>query len=122
MLTEELFRSNEFMVIQSAVAAASYAHAAFKLEQQGMQDLGNADMVGRLQGAIDKAKADRAFALSLFENLRKGEFNTEADFKKVLDMVHSYNSLLDHSLIQGRAAFLPLGAVPDMRKERFEEQ
>lgn len=122
MLTEEIFRSNEFMVIQAAVAACSFAVGAFKLEQKGMEALGNTDMVQRLQGAIDKASNDRKFALSLFDNHLKGEFNSFEDFKKVLDLVHSYNSLIDHSLIQGRAAFLPLGAVPEMRKERFEEQ
>ncbi|TCP53841.1 hypothetical protein EV586_105186 [Tumebacillus sp. BK434] len=122
MLTEALFRSNEFMVIQAAVAAANFAIGAFTIEKQGQEALGDTERAARMQGAIDKAKADRKFALSLFDTHLRGEFNTEEDFKKVLDMVHNYNSLIDHSLINSRAAFLPLGAVPEMRKDRFEEQ
>ncbi|HEU4965170.1 MAG TPA: hypothetical protein VFV52_15185 [Bacilli bacterium] len=122
MLTEDLFRSNEFMVIQAAVAAANFAVGAFTLEKRGMEAMGNDVMVGKLEAAINKAQADHDFAQSLFENLLKGEFNSEADFKAVLDMVHNYNSLIDHSLINSRSAFLPLGAVPELRKERYEEQ
>lgn len=122
MLTEEIFRSNEFMVIQAAVAAANFAVGAFSLERRGMEAMGNTVMVGKLDAAVAKAKSDLEFAQSLFENHLKGEFNSEADFKTVLDMVHNYNSLIDHSLINSRSAFLPLGAVPEMRKERYEEQ
>ncbi|MFD2169548.1 hypothetical protein [Tumebacillus lipolyticus] len=122
MLNEAIFRSNEFMVIQAAVAAANFAVGAFSLELKGMRALGNTVMAEKLEAAVNKAKADRQFAASLFDTHLQGEFNSEADFKKVLDMVHNYNSLIDHSLINSRAAFLPLGAVPEMRKDRFEEQ
>jgi hypothetical protein len=122
MLTEQLFRSNEFMVIQAAVAAANFAIGAFTLEKEGLVALGDQARAERLQAAIDKAESDKRFALSMFETLKKGEWNTEADFKKALDMVHNYNSLIDHALINSRSAFLPLGAVPEMRKDRFEEQ
>lgn len=122
MLTEEIFRSNEYMVIQAVVAATNFAVGAFTIELKGMEALGNTEMVTRLTSALDKAKADRKFAMSLFDTHLQGEFNNEADFKKALDLVHSYNSLIDHSLINGRMAFLPLAAVPEMRKERYEEQ
>lgn len=122
MLTEQIFRSNEFMVIQAAVAATNFAIGAFTIELKGMEALGNTEMVGKLQAAVDKAKADRKFAMSLFDTHLEGNFNDEAEFKKALDLVHSYNSLIDHSLINGRSAFLPLAAVPSMRFDRFEEQ
>jgi len=122
MLTEDIFRSNEYMVIQAAIAATNFAIGAFTVELKGMEALGNTEMVERLNRAVDKAKADRKFAMSLFEVQMQGNFNTDEDFKKVLDLVHSYNSLIDHSLINGRSAFLPLGAVPHLRFERYEEQ
>jgi hypothetical protein len=122
VLTEEIFRSNEYMVIQAAVAATNFAIGAFTIEMKGMEALGNQDMVTRLQGAIDKAKVDRKYAMSLFDTQMEGNFNTDEDFKRVLDIVYSYNSLIDHSLINGRSAFLPLGAVPHLRFERYEEQ
>jgi hypothetical protein len=122
MLTEELKNSNEFMVVQAAIAAANFAIGAFTVELKGMEALGNEVMVQKLNAALEKAKGDRKFALGMLDTLMGGNFNTEADFKKVLDLVHSYNSLIDHSLIQSRSAFLPLGAVPELRKEKFEEQ
>lgn len=122
MLTEDIFRSNEYMVIQAAIAATNFAIGAFTVELKGMEALGNSEMVEKLNRAVDKAKADRKFAMSLFEVQLQGNFNTDEDFKQVLDLVHSYNSLIDHSLINGRSAFLPLGAVPHLRFERYEEQ
>jgi hypothetical protein len=122
MLTEEIFRSNEFMVIQAAIAATSFAIGAFTVELKGMEALGNKEMVEKLKAALNKAKADRKFAMDMFEVQMGGNFNTEEDFKKCLDLVHAYNSLIDHSLINGRSAFLPLGAVPSLRFERYQEQ
>lgn len=122
MLTEQIFRSQEYMVIQAAIAATNFAIGAFTVELKGMEALGNTEMVEKLNNALSKAKADRKFAMSLFEVQMEGNFNSDEDFKKVLDLVHSYNSLIDHSLINGRSAFLPLGAVPHLRFERYEEQ
>ncbi|MGZ4107856.1 MAG: hypothetical protein ACXVO1_11020 [Tumebacillaceae bacterium] len=122
MLTEQIFRSNEYMVIQAAVAATNFAIGAFTIELKGMEAMGNTEMVGKLTAALDKAKADRKFAMSLFDTHLEGNFNDDADFKKVLDLVHAYNSLIDHSLINGRSAFMPLAAVPNMRFDKYEEQ
>ena len=122
MLTDELKHSNEFMVVQAAIAAANFAIGAFTVEHKAMQALNNTAMVTRLEGALEKAKNDRKFAMGLFDVLMEGNFNTEEDFKRCLDLVHQYNSLIDHSLINSRSAFLPLGAVPNMRFDRYEEQ
>jgi hypothetical protein len=122
VLTEDLKLSNEFMVVQAAIAASNFAIGAFTVELKAMQALNNTAMVERLNAALDKAKNDRKFATGLFDTLMEGNFNTEEDFKKCLDLVHQYNSLIDHSLINSRAAFLPLGAVPAMRFDRYEEQ
>lgn len=119
---DKILRSNEFMVIQSAIAAANFAIGAFTVEIKAQEALGNQDMVGRLQNALNKAKTDRKFVTGLFEVLLEGNFNDEGDFKKALNLVYEYNSLIDHSLINGRSAFLPLGAVPNMRFDRYEEQ
>lgn len=119
---EEILRSNEFMVIQSAIAAANFAIGAFTVELKAQEAMGNQEMVTRLQGALNKAKEDRKYATGLLDVQLQGDFNSDEDFKKVLDLVHSYNSLIDHSLINGRSAFLPLMAVPHMRKDRYEEQ
>jgi hypothetical protein len=121
-MLEKIFHSNEYMVIQAAIAATNFAIGAFTVEVKGMEALGNTEMVEKLTRALDKAKADRKFAMSLFEIQMQGNFNTDEDFKHVLDLVHSYNSLIDHSLINGRSAFLPLGAVPHLRFEQYEEQ
>jgi hypothetical protein len=122
MLTDALKNSYEFMVVQAAIAGTNFAIGAFTVEHKAMEALDNKDMVTRLEGALSKAKADRKFAMSLFETLMEGNFNSEEDFKKCLDIVHAYNSLIDHSLINSRSAFLPLGAVPHLRFDRYEEQ
>ncbi|MBL0386135.1 hypothetical protein JJB07_05655 [Tumebacillus sp. ITR2] len=122
MATEQILRSNEFMVIQSAIAATNFAIGAFTVELKAQEAMKNEEMIPRLQGALAKAKEDRKYAMSLLDVQLEGNFNDDADFKKVLDLVYSYNSLIDHSLINGRSAFLPLGAVPSMRFEKYEEQ
>ncbi|KEO84508.1 hypothetical protein [Tumebacillus flagellatus] len=119
---EKILRSNEFMVIQSAIAAANFAIGAFTVELKAQEAMKNQEMVTRLQGALNKAKEDRKFAMGLLDVQLEGNFNDEGDFKRVLDLVHSYNSLIDHSLINGRSAFLPLAAVPHMRFDKYEEQ